>query len=73
MRKLAFSLLSETVVDLPHAARLLGVPPPTIVKWAASGLRGAVLETEYSPQRRAYVTSEEALGRFLEVAGWVTD
>ena len=65
-------LRSETIVDLSRAAHLLSTSLPTIERWTRRGLRGVRIESAYSRQLGVFVTSEEALGRFLEAVGWET-
>ena len=68
----ARTLQSETIVDLHRAAQLLSTSLPIIERWTRTGLRGARIETAYSRREGVFVTSEEALGRFLEAVGWQT-
>ena len=72
MRPQLLSICQETIVDLSEAAHLLGTTMPTVALWATSGCRGHVLEVEWDRDRSDYVTSEEAIARFLEECDWTT-
>lgn len=56
--------VSETLVSLAEAARLLGKHVATAYRWSTAGVRGVVLETIQVGGTRC--TSREAVQRFCE-------
>lgn len=60
----ASSLLAERRLTLNEAAKMSGVNPSTVWRWALSGARGTKLETFCLGAKR--YTSSEALERFSE-------
>lgn len=67
---MAIDLNSENLVSVGRAAELFpsvnGKKPAreTVLKWVRKGVRGVKLESELLAGR--YVTSAEAVGRFIE-------